>query len=69
MNDGRGKRDDGLHQILKFAFQKEMTKNPVFMQKKLDTDVMNDVAAVLTAVVDATAFSSAGGAGAEQSDK
>ena len=36
-----------------------MTKNPVLVQKKLDTDVTINFVAVLTAAVDATAVSSA----------
>merc|ERR1719414_2422993 len=38
--------------------QKEMSKNPAFLQKKIDTQNMNNVVAALTAVVDAAAFSS-----------
>ena len=39
--------------------QKEMTKNPVLVQKELDPDVTINFVAVLTAAVDATAVSSA----------
>jgi len=38
--------------------EKEMSKNPAFLQKKIDTQNMNNVVAALTAVVDAAAFSS-----------
>jgi len=38
--------------------EKEMAKNPAFLQKKIDTQNMNNVVAALTAVVDAAAFSS-----------
>merc|ERR1712136_526813 len=38
--------------------QKEMAKNPAFLQKKIDTRNLNNVVAALTAVVDAAAFSS-----------
>ena len=38
--------------------QKEMAKNPAFLQKKIDTRNMNNVVGALTAVVDAAAFSS-----------
>ena len=38
--------------------QKEMAKNPVFLQKKIDTRNLNNVVAALIAVVDAAVFSS-----------
>merc|ERR1712136_682181 len=38
--------------------QKEMAKNPAFLQEKIDTQNMNNVVAALTAVVDAASFSS-----------
>jgi len=39
--------------------QREMAKNPAFLQKNIDTRNMNNVVSALTAVVDAAAFSSA----------
>eukprot|EP00450_Noctiluca_scintillans_P002421 CAMPEP_0194482150 /NCGR_PEP_ID=MMETSP0253-20130528/4235_1 /TAXON_ID=2966 /ORGANISM="Noctiluca scintillans" /LENGTH=688 /DNA_ID=CAMNT_0039321673 /DNA_START=47 /DNA_END=2116 /DNA_ORIENTATION=+ len=39
--------------------QREMAKNPAFLQKKIDTRNMNNVISALSAVVDAAAFSSA----------
>ena len=71
-NDGRVKETNDLTKpkveltdvvnTLKLAtsvIQKEMTKNPVLVQKKLDTHVTINFVAVLTAAVDATAVSSA----------
>ena len=55
----------GVVNTLKLAtsvIKKEMTKNPVLVQKKLDTDVTINFVAVLTAAVDEA---EAGGAGAE----
>ena len=45
------------HTIL--VIWKELTKNLVFLQKKIGVGVMNNVLAVLTAVVDAASLSSA----------
>ena len=39
--------------------QKEMAKNPAFLQKKIGTRNLNSIVEVLTAVIDAAAFSSA----------
>ena len=55
-NDGRGRVTN------KFSISEvelEMTKNRVFVPKKLDSDVMNSVVAAVTAVMDSTAVSSA----------